>query len=176
MISKQIFTKSINGNRRAQKKLYKTYAQKMFIHCYRYVSNKEDAEDILAEGFIKVFNNLNNIEYRDPKSFEGWIRQIMINECLAFLRKRKMLFYDFEESKINENSYVINSNVDAEDIYKMILSLPIGYRTVFNLYAIEGYSHTEISEKLNIATSTSRSQLSKARAILKELIVKDNEL
>ena len=148
----------------------------MFIHCYRYVSNKEDVEDILAEGFIKVFNNLNKVEYRDAKSFEGWVRQIMVNECLSFLRKKKMLFYDFEEKKLNKNSYTINSDVDAQDIYKMILSLPIGYRTVFNLYAIEGYSHTEISKKLNIAPSTSRSQLTKARAILKKLIVKKSKL
>lgn len=146
------------------------------MHCYRYVSNKEDVEDILAEGFIKIFNNLNKVEYRDAKSFEGWVRQIMVNECLSFLRKKKMLFYDFEENKLNENSYKISSNVDAQDIYKMILSLPIGYRTVFNLYAIEGYSHAEISEKLNIASSTSRSQLTKARAILKKLIVKNSKL
>lgn len=176
MISNQILIKCINGNRRAQKKLYKTYAQKMFILCYRYVSNKEDVEDILAEGFIKVFNNLSKVEYRDAKSFEGWIKRIMVNECLTFLRKRKMLFYDFEENKLNENSYSINSDVDAQDIYKMILSLPIGYRTVFNLYAIEGYSHAEISEKLNIASSTSRSQLTKARAILKKRIVKNSKL
>jgi len=176
LISNQILIKCINGNRRAQKKLYKTYAQKMFILCYRYVSNKEDVEDILAEGFIKVFNNLSKVEYRDAKSFEGWIKRIMVNECLTFLRKRKMLFYDFEENKLNENSYSINSDVDAQDIYKMILSLPIGYRTVFNLYAIEGYSHAEISEKLNIASSTSRSQLTKARAILKKRIVKNSKL
>jgi len=176
LISNQIFIKCINGNIKAQKKLYKTYTQKMFMHCYRYVSNKEDVEDILAEGFIKVFNNLNKIEYRDTKSFEGWVRQIMVNECLSFLRKKKMFFYDYEENKLNENSYTINSDVDAQDIYKMILSLPIGYRTVFNLYAIEGYSHAEISEKLNIASSTSRSQLTKARAMLKKLIVKNSKL
>ncbi len=174
MISNQIVIKCIHGNRRAQKKLYKTYAQKMFVHCYRYVSNKEDVEDILAEGFIKVFNNLTKVEYRDAKSFEGWVRQIMVNECLSFLRKKKMLFYDLEENELIENSYTINLDVDAQYIYKMILSLPIGYRTVFNLYAIEGYSHAEISEKLNIATSTSRSQLTKARAILKKLVVKNS--
>lgn len=176
MITNQTIIKCIKGNRKAQQRLYQAYFKKMFLHCYRYVSNKEDVEDILAEGFIKVFKNLRKVEYRDTKSFEGWIRQIMVNECLIFLRKRKMLFYDIEESNIRENSYHIDSDIDAEDIYNMILSLPTGYRTVFNLYVIEGYSHAEIANKLNIATSTSRSQLTKARATLQELIIKQNKL
>ncbi len=160
------------GNKSAQKVLYKAYAQKMFVHCYRYVKHKEDAEEILSEGFIKIFSNLSKIEYRDGKSFEGWVKRIMINECLMFLRKQKKVFYNTDDVLWAETSQTIDDELAAKDIYNLILSLPIGYRTVFNLYAIEGFSHKEIAQQLNISESTSRSQLTKARAILKKALRK----
>lgn len=146
----------------------------MFVYCYRYVKQKEDAEEILSEGFIKVFQNLSKLEYRDAKSFEGWIRQIMVNECLMFLRKQKNIVYDERQILLAETEPRIEGELEAKDIYNLILALPIGYRTVFNLYAIEGFSHREIAQKLDIGESTSRSQLTKARAMLKTLMAKTN--
>lgn len=172
MISEKIVIECKRNNRRAQKTLYKTFAQKMFMHCYRYVQQKEDAEEILSEGFIKVFANLSKIEYRDAKSFEGWIKKIMINESLMFLRKQKIKFSDQEGTSQIEIIQTSDNDLIAEDIYRLIRSLPIGYRTVFNLSAIEGYSHKEIARKLNITESTSRSQLTKARKKLQELMTK----
>lgn len=170
MISEKIVSACNRGNRSAQKTLYKTFAQKMFMHCYRYVKHKEDAEEILSEGFIKVFANLSKIEYRDAKSFEGWLKRIMINESLMFLRKQKIKFSDQEDISQMQIVQSLDDDLIAEDIYRLIRSLPIGYRTVFNLNAIEGYSHKEISQKLNISESTSRSQLTKARKKLQELM------
>ncbi len=146
----------------------------MFVHCYRYINHKEDAEEILSEGFIKVFTNLSKVEYRDPKSFEGWIRRIMVNESLAFLRKRKTMVYEETDILLVETDISADGELEAKDIYNMVLSLPIGYRTVFNLYAIEGFSHKEISKMLDIKEGTSRSQLVKARTMLKGLMAKKN--
>ncbi len=172
MISRGIVIQCRKGNRNAQKALYKAFAQKMFMHCYRYVKQKEDAEEILSEGFIKVFANLSKMEYRDSKSFEGWIKQIMVNECLMFLRKQKIKFSDHKVTFQVEIDHSVEDDLMAEDIYKLIRSLPVGYRTVFNLYAVEGYSHREIGQRLNISESTSRSQLTKARKKLQELMGK----
>lgn len=147
----------------------------MFMHCYRYVRNKEDAEDILVQGFLKVFQNLGKIEYKGEKAFEGWIRKIMINEALVFLRSKKgIAFSDHSEAEHIESVTNDFSDLCAEDIYKMITSLPYGLRTIFNLYAIEGYSHQEIAGLLEITESTSRSQLMKARRALQEQLTKNN--
>lgn len=174
MIDEQIILQCNKGNKRAQKALYKVLAQKMFVHCYRYVKHKEDAEEILSEGFIKVFNNLSKVEYRDAKSFEGWVKKIMVNESLMFLRKRKTMVYDNKEILLIETDFTTEIELEAKDIYNLILSLPLGYRTIFNLYAIEGFSHKEIAQKLEIKESTSRSQLTKARAALRKLMAKTN--
>lgn len=144
----------------------------MFMHCYRYVKQKEDAEEILSEGFIKVFANLSTVEYRDAKSFEGWVKRIMVNESLMFLRKQKVQFSDQERTSQIEIVQSWDDDLIVEDIYRLIRSLPIGYRTVFNLSVIEGYSHKEIAQKLSITESTSRSQLSKARKKLQEFMAK----
>jgi RNA polymerase sigma-70 factor (ECF subfamily) len=163
------------GDKKAQKALYMAFSQKMYLHCYRYVKNRDDAEEILTDGFVKVFENLHSFEYRDERSFDAWIKKIMINEALLFLRKKKQLTF-IEGHKVEEvqADVSLDMNLRAEDIYKLILALPTGYRTVFNMFAIEGYSHKEIASLLNITESTSRSQLTKARAMLQVFITQNN--
>jgi len=174
LIDKNTIAKCIKGNKRAQKALFKTYAQKMFVHCYRYLKSREDAEEIVSDGFIKVFQHLNAFVYKDLKSLEAWIRRIMINECLMFLRKRRITFLE-ESSALNvESVNKSDGELEASELYDLILSLPVGYRTIFNLYAIEGYNHKEISQLLDISEGTSRSQLTKARASLKKQVNKRN--
>jgi RNA polymerase sigma factor (sigma-70 family) len=163
------------GDTKAQRALFKTFSKKMFIHCYRYLRNKEDAEDILVQGFLKVFQNLTKFEYQNEKALEGWIRKIIVNEALMFLRKKNtLLFHDFSEAEEVQSSDNDFSNLCAEDIYTMIASLPEGLRTIFNLYAIEGYSHAEIGAMLEITESTSRSQLMKARRALQDQLTQNN--
>ena len=175
MISEQLIAQCRKGEKQAQKALYKAFAQKMFMHCYRYLKNKADAEEVLTDGFMKVFATLTRFEYRDEQRFEAWIKKIMVNEALMFLRKKKQLLYVNEEvSEGAETDMSVDETLAAEDIYKLIVSLPIGYRTVFNMFAIEGYSHKEIAQVLGINESTSRSQLTKARILLQELLVKNN--
>ncbi|WP_232065096.1 RNA polymerase sigma factor [Rhodocytophaga rosea] len=165
------------GEKKAQHALYIAFAKKMFLHCYRYLKNKADAEEVLTDGFMKIFTSIAKIEYRDEKSFEAWIKKIMINESLLFLRKKKQLIYANEDiPETIETEILVDERLAAQDIYKLILFLPVGYRTVFNMYAIEGYSHKEIAQMLGINESTSRSQLTKARTLLQELIVKNYTL
>lgn len=165
------------GDSKAQRALYKTFSKKMFMHCYRYLRNKEDAEDILVQGFLKVFQHLDKMEYQNEKAFEGWIKKIIVNEALMFLRKKNtIVFYDpIEAEEISAVDYDF-SRLCAEDIYAMIGALPAGLRTVFNLYAIEGYSHQEIAAMLEITESTSRSQLMKARRALQDQFTKKQSL
>lgn len=174
MIDGKQIEKCRRGNRRAQKALFKSYSSKMFVHCYRYLNNKEDAEEVLSDGFVKVFSKLDKFEFVDSISFEAWVRRIMINECLMFLRKKKISFVNQSEIEYSISYNHADADLDAKDIYKLILLLPAGYRTVFNMYAIEGYSHKEIGDLLGINEATSRSQLSKARNTLKNLINKMN--
>ena len=136
--------------------------------CRRYVKTTEDAEEILSNGFVKVFNNISSFEGKG--SFEGWMRRIMVNEALNFIRYKKNLFVESEDEWI-ENTYEDPaSEDDAREVLALIDGLPIGYRTVFNLFAIEGYPHKEIAQMLGITESTSKSQLSKARKMLQEKI------
>ncbi len=174
LVIEQLIQHCIAGDNRAQKALYERYADKMFRVCYRYVKNEHDAEDLLVNGFLKVFNHLQNIEFRGERSLEAWIKRIMINESLMFLRRNNN-FRNVDTSlvvNVGENATVTN-DLAAEEIYALILQLPIGYRTVFNLYVIEGFSHKEIAEKLDISENTSKSQLSKGRALLRKILEKN---
>lgn len=174
--SEQLLERCRLGDKKAQRALVKRFAQPMYLHCYRYLKDKSDSEEALSDGFVKVFQHLSGFSYRDEPSFEGWIRRIMVNESLGFLRKRKKLFYaDEQEYEDIADPLTIDKELAAEDIYLLILSLPLKYRTVFNLYAIEGYSHQEIARLLEITESTSRSQLTRARRMLKDLMVKTNK-
>jgi RNA polymerase sigma-70 factor (ECF subfamily) len=171
----QLILQCRKGDKKAQKALYMAFSQKMYLHCYRYVKNRDDAEEIVTDGFVKLFENLQNFEYRDERSFEAWIKRIMINESLLFLRKkRQLIFIQSEKVEEVQADVSIDMNLRAEDIYKLILALPTGYRTVFNMFVIEGYSHKEIASLLNTTESTSRSQLTKARAMLQVLINQNN--
>ncbi len=144
----------------------------MFGVCRRYIKNEQDAEDVMINGFFKVFTKIE--QFNDKGSFEGWIRRIMVNESLMFLRKYNMNL----SIEIHENQAVTEMEPDTaireEDILKLLDLLPIGYRTVFNLYVIEGYAHKEIAEKLGISINTSKSQLIKARKKLQQLILNDD--
>ncbi|WP_345212230.1 sigma-70 family RNA polymerase sigma factor [Mucilaginibacter gynuensis] len=161
------------GERKACEMLYKQFASKMLGVCMRYATDKMEAEDMLQNGFIKVFKKLD--DYRGEGSFEGWIRRIMVHSSIEYYRKHhKMLQVVDVEGTGQEPSVnaVANANLDARDLMGMIQQLAPGYRMVFNLYALEGYSHKEIAEIVGITEGASKSQLSRARTILKELIAK----
>jgi RNA polymerase sigma-70 factor (ECF subfamily) len=159
----------------AQKELYQKYSSKMLGVCYRYGHNREDAEDMLQEGFIKVFSQIHTFENRG--SLEGWIRRITVHTCINVLKKNKK----FNESvdlihatTIQMREDAIPSIIQAKQVIECIRLLPIGYRTVLNLYAIEGFSHREIGEMLDIEESTSRSQYTRAKAMLENTLVMKN--
>jgi RNA polymerase sigma factor (sigma-70 family) len=162
------------NDRKAQEKLYKKYANRMYLTCFRYVNNENDAEEILNSGFYKAFTSIQRFEFINEIAFEGWLRKIMINEALMLLRskKRKEIYNETEPASIADMTVSENHMLD-EDFYFLLQKLPEGYKTIFNLFAIEGYNHTEIAEMLNITESTSRSQLSRARNMLQKLISKE---
>ena len=157
----------------AQRELYNRYSPKMLAVCYRFAHNREDAEDMLQEGFIKVFSQIHT--FQSKGAFEGWIRRIIVHTCINNLKKNKR----FNESldivhahgvQVREES--VPSIVQAKQIVECIRILPIGYRTVLNLYAIEGYSHKEIADMLDIEESTSRSQYTRAKQMLEDILIK----
>jgi len=157
-------------DRHCQEALYKFYAAKMYAVCLRYADNKHYAEDILQEGFVKVFNNIS--KFRNEGSFEGWIRRIMVNTAIEFIRKTAVYLKEFEIEKVvhYRDDFDVVNKLCADDLMKIIQSLPTGYRTVFNLYAIEGYAHKEISVMLGISEGTSKSQLARARYMLQNKV------
>jgi RNA polymerase sigma-70 factor (ECF subfamily) len=140
--------------------------------CIRYLKDHEIAQDAMMEAFMKVFDRLKGFEYQGDHSLEMWIRKIMINECLMKLRKDRTRFFVDVAGEPVEATGITADHFSAEDILMLINSLPEGYRMVFNLSAIDGYSHKEIAGMLDISESTSRSQLTHARSKLKELLCK----
>lgn len=170
---KPIISECIAGNPKAQAKLYQQFAPKMFGVCLRYAKDATEAEDNLQEGFIKVFSNLNT--FRNDGSLEGWIRRIMINVSLEKIRKQHLL-YPVEDVSIYDSvnfSDDVVAKMAAEDLMKLIQELPPRYRLVFNLYVIEGMSHQEIAEEMSITQGTSKSNLARAREILKKKVVEN---
>jgi len=164
------------GNRQAQKTLFDAYSKGMLLLCRRYVRDHNDAEEVLLTGFHKFFLSIDRFEYSGTGSVGGWVKKILINECLLFLRKSREITFspeEYTEAVVSEDDIVAKMN--AADILKLISKLPDGYRLVFNLYVIEGYNHREIAEMLEITEGTSKSQLSKARALLQKQL-KKNEL
>lgn len=161
------------GERKAQELLYKQYASKMLGVCGRYATDRMEAEDMLQNGFIKIFQKL--ADYRGDGSFEGWVRRIMVHSSIEYYRKhhKMMQLVDLEDAG-NETSVnaLASVKLEANDLLLLIQQLAPGYRIVFNLYAIEGYSHKEIGEIVGITEGASKSQLSRARSILKEQISK----
>lgn len=159
-----------NNNRHAQQKIYQKYASKMLGVCRQYTKDLHHAEDLMISAFMKVFTNLKRFEHKG--SFEGWIRRIMVNECISYLRAQKKVSF-LEDTYYKEESFNnIESNLSLDDLQALIDALPDGYKMVFNLYAIEGYKHQEIGELLGISESTSKSQLHHARKLLQEQVNK----
>jgi RNA polymerase sigma factor (sigma-70 family) len=158
-------------NREAQHALYEFFSGKMYTLCCRYIKDKMEAEDVLVMAFTKIFERID--QYKNEGSFEGWIRRIMVNESLSYLRKNKNMYLETDiEAADREPDYDrIESQMEAEDLMKLIASLPTGYRIVFNLYAVDGFSHQEIADQLGISENTSKSQLSRARALLQKKLL-----
>ncbi len=159
------------GDRSAQKVLFDILASKMYPVCIRYVGDRETAQDILQDGFVTLFSKLGS--YKGEGSFEGWARRIFINTALMYLRKKDALkMSDDLENARHLSSDIADqmSNMGYQELMKLVTSLPAGFRTVFNLYVIEGYSHKEIAELLGITETTSRTQLSRARTWLQNRI------
>ena len=153
-----------------QKMLYDKYAAKMYGIALRYAHDPEDAKDILQDGFVKVFQNLS--KFKGTGAFEGWMRRIFVNTAIEHYRKKNNT-YEIQESheeQINDREVTALDKLAAVEILNMVKSLPNGYRTVFNLFAIEGYSHKEIADLLNISEGTSKSQYARAKALLQEKI------
>ena len=169
IVEQQLIELCRQNDSTAQKVLYDHLADKVFGLCFRYMGNKAAAEDLVIESFLRAFKHLEFFEYRGPGSFEGWLMRIAVNQCLMALRK-KTNFHLLSEDAAHEvsNEALAHTNLAVEEIMLCIQQLPDGYRTVFNLYAIEGFSHKEIAEQLNISEGTSKSQLSKARKMLQE--------
>ncbi len=160
------------GERKAQELLYKQFAAKMLGVCMRYATDRMEAEDMLQNGFIRVFQKMN--DYRGEGSFEGWVRRIMVHSSIEYYRKHHKMMQAVDMNEGDEPSVdpVVMANLDAKDLIALIQQLAPGYRMVFNLYAIEGFSHKEIGEIMSISEGASKSQLSRARAILKEQVLK----
>ncbi len=159
-------------DRAAQKWAYDRYAPLMFAVCRRYLRSREDAEEALVSGFYKVFSQIQS--YSGAGSFEGWIRRIMVNEALMLLRKNQILVFpgdDFQPPE-REDAFSIEADISAREILELLDQLPNGYRTVFNLYVLEGYKHQEIADLLGISINTSKSQLILAKEKLKNLVKK----
>ena len=159
------------GSTAAQKVLFEMYATKMLLLCRRYVKKREDAEELLLDGFYKFFKNIPSFTYHGEAALYCWLKRIMINECLMFLRK-KNVFTIVTESAAEEivlEEEALN-NLCADEIFNLIVTMPVGYRTVFNLYIVEGMEHKEIASLLGISEGTSKSQLSKARGLLQKLL------
>jgi len=158
----------------AQAELYEEYAPQFMGLCMRYLKQKEDAEDVLMEAFVQIFSKI--AHYKNQGSFEGWMKRITINQCLMHLRKRKMTFseLDHKAEKPSQSDGPLDAIYEKE-ILALLAQLPDGYRTVFNLYVIEGYKHREIADLLNISINTSKSQLILARKKLAQFIEKDQK-
>ena len=171
MTEELILAGCLRNNAASQEALYNRFSPRMLGVCYRFAKNREDAEDMLQEGFIKVFTQMH--QYRNEGALEGWIRRIIVHTCINIIKKNKK-FSDSVDityaNGIHIKEELIPSILQAKQVVECIRLLPIGYRTVLNLYAIEGFSHKEISLMLEIEESTSRSQYTRAKAMLKEIL------
>ncbi|HCT30244.1 MAG TPA: hypothetical protein DIW31_05820 [Bacteroidales bacterium] len=167
--SKEFINKLKKENRGSQHALYENYSAKMYGVCLRYINNPEVAKDILHDGFVKVFASIKS--YRNEGSFEGWIRKIIVNTALEYIRQRKD-YLEVELEHAKSKTAKSNDEHDLNFFLGIVAQLPTQYRTVFNLYAIDDYSHSEIAEMLDISESTSKSNYSRAKAILREKLEK----
>lgn len=170
MTELEIIKGCIRQNSTFQRLLYEQMAGKMFTVCLRYANDVMEAEDMMQEGFVRVFTYI--YQFKFEGSFEGWVRRIMVNSALKYLQKKKIIFSEIKESDTAFSlHYYSYSHLEEQELLKLISNLPDGYRIVFNLYVIEGYSHEEIGQMLHIQPSTSRSQLVKARKMLQKQLI-----
>ncbi len=171
MTDEELVKGCLAKNPACQKLLFERFSRKMMGVCLRYAGRSEEAEDMLQNGFIRVFEKIDT--FRGTGSLEGWVRRIMVNESLTYLRKNKAMQMNID---INDAKYSIPGNshvgesMNEKDLLKIIQQLPAGFRTVFNLYAIEGYSHKEIAAELGISEGTSKSQYSRAKTHLQNIL------
>lgn len=171
MLEHQLIEQCKRQDSAAQKLLYERFAPKMLGVLRRYVPNKADAEDVLLEAFFKIFDNLH--KYENLGSFEGWIRRVVVNEALMFLRKNKILTVEANEVYNNiaeDRPFTVEAEMTIQEIMALVDKLPIGYRTVFNLYVMEGMKHQEIADTLGISINTSKSQLILAKEKLRGMM------
>lgn len=167
---KVLIQQAVENNRHAQHQIYTKLSSKMLGVCRQYVKDLQQAEDVMITAFMKVFTNLKNFEHKG--SFEGWVRRIMINECISFIRVKKEVKFMDDEDFVEDMQDNIESQMSVDDIQFLIDNLPEGYKMVFNLYVIEGYKHQEIAQMLGITEGTSKSQLSRAKEVLQTQIQK----
>ncbi|HRN40757.1 MAG: RNA polymerase sigma factor [Flavobacteriales bacterium] len=174
----QLVKKCLEKDPLAQKQLFESFSRKMMGVCLRYTKDAEEAQDVLQIGFVKVFEKLHL--FNNEGSLEGWIRKVLVNCALDQIRKNKKFDDNVDLSKVDFQMASENENVlehlSANDLLKIIQAMPTGFRTVFNLYAIEGYSHQEIADQLNISINTSKSQYSRARVYLQKIILEEKIL
>lgn len=170
----EIIQLAVGNNRHAQQMIYTKFSPKMLSFCRQYIKDIQYAEDVMITAFMKIFSNLKNFQHKG--SFEGWIRRIMVNECISYIRTQKKVSF-LEDEYYKEDSFNnIESDYNVNDIQFLIDGLPDGYKMIFNLFAIEGYKHQEIASMLGINEGTSKSQLSHARKMLQEQIMKNKKL
>ena len=163
----KLIQRAAKNNREAQHVLYELHAPKMLSVCRYYIKDVHQAEEVMLNGFFKVFKNLKS--FKSEGSFEGWVRRIMVRESISYLRQQKKIEFSVEDEYLDrDSSNNINTNIEVAEIQQLIDSLPEGYRMVFVMYAIEGYKHQEIAELLMISEGTSKSQLFKARQMLQK--------
>ena len=167
---KELIELAVANNRHAQQKIYSKFSPRMLSVCRQYIKDLHNAEDIMITAFMKAFTNLNKFEHKG--SFEGWVRRIMINECISYIRVQKKVKFIEDENYFEDSFNNIESQFSVDDIQFLIDNLPDGYKMVFNLYCVEGFKHQEIATMLGINEGTSKSQLSHARKMLQEQINK----
>lgn len=173
--NKELIEACIKGDRQAQQDLYDLFSKRMFMVCLRYTKSQQEAEDVLQDSFIKVFKNLKG--YRGESRFDYWIKRIVVNTALNSQRKKLYMYpmVDIDDVKNEFDQSKSLSNFQMEELLKMIRELPTGCQTVFNLFAIEGYSHKEIADMLKVSEGTSKSQFSRARKLLQEKIAEEEK-
>lgn len=171
--SEDLLDRCRKGEASAQRQLYEKFSPLLLGVCRRYTKNLEDAEEVLSNTFIKIFTHLHTFD--DRGSFEGWMRRIAVREALNFIRYEKNVFVEMKDThRLDFGHSDLDSDHSTEELMALIDKLPVGYKTVFNLYAIEGFSHKEIADMLEITENTSRSQLHKARGFLQEQLEEKN--
>lgn len=176
MTDEELVKGCVDNKAIAQKSLYERFSRKMYGVCLRYTDDKDEAQDILQNGFIKVFENIET--FKATGSLEGWIRRIMVNTALNHYRQDKASRLKVDLDSVDymlEGTDGVEGQLDAKELLKVIQTLPAGFRAVFNMFAIEGYSHKEIAEQLNISEGTSKSQYSRARAYLQKLLTSEKK-